>query len=57
VPLDLRLLEAATAATARAAAAALKPDAVLVDVVLGDGDGIVLAGELTAESAVDRRRA
>lgn len=40
--------EAATAAEATAAAAALRPDAALVDVMLADGDGIALAGELTA---------
>ncbi|HWK26962.1 MAG TPA: response regulator [Solirubrobacter sp.] len=40
--------EAGTAAAALAAAGALRPDAVLVDVGLPDRDGIALAGELTA---------
>jgi DNA-binding NarL/FixJ family response regulator len=40
--------EAATAADANAAAATLKPDAALVDVMLAGDDGIALAGELTA---------
>jgi CheY-like chemotaxis protein len=40
--------EVATVAAAIAAARELKPDAVLVDVGLPDGDGIKLAGELTA---------
>jgi DNA-binding NarL/FixJ family response regulator len=40
--------EADTAAAAIAAAGSLKPDAVLVDVGLPDGDGIALARELTA---------
>jgi DNA-binding NarL/FixJ family response regulator len=40
--------EAATAADASVAAAALRPDAALVDVMLADGDGIALATELTA---------
>ena len=40
--------EADTAAAALAAAAALKPDVALVDVVLPDRDGIALARELVA---------
>jgi DNA-binding NarL/FixJ family response regulator len=40
--------EAESVATARAAAHALRPDAVLVDVELPDGDGIELACELSA---------
>jgi DNA-binding NarL/FixJ family response regulator len=40
--------EAASAAAAIAAAGALKPDAVLVDVGLPDGDGVALAGQLAA---------
>jgi DNA-binding NarL/FixJ family response regulator len=40
--------EAETVAAAIAAAHAVKPDAALVDVGLPDGDGIALAGELTA---------
>ena len=40
--------EAATAAAAMAAALELRPRAVLVDVGLPDGDGVVLAGELSA---------
>jgi DNA-binding NarL/FixJ family response regulator len=40
--------EAATAAAAIAAAHELKPDAVLVDVGLPDGDGLALASELVA---------
>jgi DNA-binding NarL/FixJ family response regulator len=40
--------EAATVAAAIAAAHELKPDAVLVDVGLPDGDGITLARELVA---------
>jgi CheY-like chemotaxis protein len=40
--------EADTAASAISAAGALRPDAVLVDVGLPDGDGIALARELTA---------
>jgi DNA-binding NarL/FixJ family response regulator len=40
--------EAETAAGAIAAASSLKPDAVLVDVGLPDGDGISLARELMA---------
>ena len=40
--------EAETAAAALAAAAALRPDAVLVDVGLPDRDGVWLAAELTA---------
>ena len=40
--------EAECVATARAAAHALRPDAVLVDIGLPDGDGIALARELTA---------
>jgi DNA-binding NarL/FixJ family response regulator len=40
--------EAATVAAAIVAAAALRPDAALVDVGLPDGDGIALAAELTA---------
>ena len=39
---------AATAAAAIAAAGALRPDAVLVDVGLPDGDGVALAGKLVA---------
>jgi DNA-binding NarL/FixJ family response regulator len=38
--------EADSVATARAAAGALRPDAVLVDVGLPDGDGVELAREL-----------
>ena len=38
--------EAGTIAAARAAVAALKPDAVLCDVNLPDGNGLALAGEL-----------
>jgi DNA-binding NarL/FixJ family response regulator len=40
--------EAETAAAAVAAATALRPDAVLVDVRLPDRDGVALARELTA---------
>jgi DNA-binding NarL/FixJ family response regulator len=40
--------EAGTVAAAIAAANALRPDAALVDVGLPDGDGITLAGELSA---------
>lgn len=40
--------EAESVQTASAAAAALKPDAVLLDVMLPDGDGVALAGELAA---------
>jgi DNA-binding NarL/FixJ family response regulator len=40
--------EANSVATARQAAQDLRPDAMLVDVGLPDGDGITLAGELTA---------
>jgi len=40
--------EAASAAAAIAAAGSLRPDAVLVDVGLPDGDGVSLARELTA---------
>jgi CheY-like chemotaxis protein len=40
--------EAGTAAAAIAAAGALRPDAVLVDVGLPDRDGVALAGELAA---------
>lgn len=40
--------EAETAAAALAAAGALRPDAVLVDVRLPDRDGVELARELTA---------
>jgi DNA-binding NarL/FixJ family response regulator len=40
--------EAASVATATAAAQSLRPDAVLVDVGLPDGDGITLARELIA---------
>jgi CheY-like chemotaxis protein len=40
--------EAGTVAAALVAAAALRPDAALVDVTLPDGDGIALAAELTA---------
>jgi DNA-binding NarL/FixJ family response regulator len=40
--------EAGSVAAARRLAAALKPEAVLVDVGLPDGDGIALAGELVA---------
>jgi DNA-binding NarL/FixJ family response regulator len=40
--------EAGSVADATAAARALKPDAALVDVGLPDGNGIALAGELTA---------
>jgi DNA-binding NarL/FixJ family response regulator len=38
--------EAATVAGARSAVAELRPDAVLCDVNLPDGNGLVLAGEL-----------
>jgi len=44
----LVLGEAESVATAMAAAHALRPDAVLVDVGLPDGDGVALAGALTA---------
>jgi DNA-binding NarL/FixJ family response regulator len=40
--------EADTAAAATAAALDLRPDMALVDVGLPDGDGVTLAGELTA---------
>jgi len=40
--------EAGTVAAATSAAAALRPDAALVDVGLPDGDGIALAGTLAA---------
>src|ERR1700750_2399435 len=40
--------EAATVAAALAAAGSLRPDGILVDVGLPDGDGITLAGQLTA---------
>jgi DNA-binding NarL/FixJ family response regulator len=40
--------EADTVASAIAAAGSLRPDAVLVDVGLPDGDGIALARQLTA---------
>jgi CheY-like chemotaxis protein len=40
--------EAGTCAAATAAAADLRPDAVLVDVNLPDGDGVVLAQQLAA---------
>jgi DNA-binding NarL/FixJ family response regulator len=40
--------EADSVSTALAAAESLRPDAVLVDVGLPDGDGITLAGLLTA---------
>jgi DNA-binding NarL/FixJ family response regulator len=40
--------EADTVATATAAALDLRPDTALVDVGLPDGDGITLAGKLTA---------
>lgn len=40
--------EAGTCAEAAAAAAALRPDAALVDVGLPDGDGLVLARRLAA---------
>jgi DNA-binding NarL/FixJ family response regulator len=40
--------EADSAASAIAAAGSLRPDAVLVDVRLPDGDGIALARQLTA---------
>ena len=40
--------EAATVATALAAAHELRPDAALVDVGLPDGDGIALARELSS---------
>ena len=40
--------EAATVAAATAAALELRPDTALVDVGLPDGNGIALAGELTA---------
>jgi DNA-binding NarL/FixJ family response regulator len=39
--------EAKDVRSALATARALRPDAVLVDVLLPDGDGIALAGELT----------
>ena len=38
--------EAGTVASARAAVASLRPDAVLCDVNLPDGNGLALAGEL-----------
>jgi DNA-binding NarL/FixJ family response regulator len=44
----LVLGEAESVATAMAAAHALRPDAVLVDVGLPDGDGVALARALTA---------
>jgi CheY-like chemotaxis protein len=40
--------EAESAAAGRAAAAKLKPQAALVDVMLPDGDGVALARELVA---------
>jgi CheY-like chemotaxis protein len=40
--------EADSAAAGRAAAARLKPEAALVDVMLPDGDGVALARELSA---------
>jgi CheY-like chemotaxis protein len=40
--------EADTAASALSVAGALRPDAVLVDIGLPDGDGIALARQLTA---------
>lgn len=40
--------EADTVASALSAAGALRPDAILVDVGLPDGDGVALARELTA---------
>ena len=40
--------EAESVRTASAAAVALRPDAVLLDVMLPDGDGVALAGELAA---------
>jgi DNA-binding NarL/FixJ family response regulator len=40
--------EAGTVAAAHAAVLELRPDAVLVDIGLPDGDGITLAGELAA---------
>ena len=43
--------EAADAASARVAFSVLSPDANLLDVQLPDGDGIALAGELTANGA------
>jgi DNA-binding NarL/FixJ family response regulator len=43
--------QAGTVADARAAVAALRPDALLVDVHLPDGNGIDFAGELTRLSA------
>jgi DNA-binding NarL/FixJ family response regulator len=42
------ILEADTVASAMVAALEMKPHAALVDVGLPDGDGIALAGELTA---------
>jgi len=46
--LDLDVVaDVGTVADALAAAAALRPDAALVDVGLPDGDGIALAGRLT----------
>jgi len=40
--------EAESIEAAAAAADALRPDAVLLDVMLPDGDGVAFAGELTA---------
>lgn len=40
--------EAETAAAGRAAAAKLRPEAALVDIMLPDGDGVALARELSA---------
>lgn len=40
--------EAESVRTATVAATALRPDAVLLDVMLPDGDGVALAGELAA---------
>ncbi len=49
VAMDLNVVgEADSCATARVAAAELRPDAMLVDVGLPDGDGLVLARQMAA---------